>query len=222
MDAVELMRTTPHNFHPSAKGEPWGLQQRSLERLNDLTARAQTTFESGLGESTVVFLANAGRHIAVAPDADEYRAIDSFCQQYGIPTDGFEFHQGVTERVLPSLELPPLDVVLIDGQHAFPVPFLDWFFTADHLRQGGLLFLDDVGIRTGKVLKEFLLAEPEWRLREDLVRSCIFEKTVEGAVTNKWWKQQPWCHPQSAPSSPLERLRMRVRLRARLRGLVQR
>jgi hypothetical protein len=51
--------------------------------------------------------------------------------------------------------LPPLDIVLIDGAHAFPFPFLDWYFTASALKAGGLLVIDDVQIATGTILADF-------------------------------------------------------------------
>src|SRR4051812_7899693 len=136
MDPVALMRRTPHNFHPAAKGEPWALDSQTLERLAAVVPDGATTLETGVGESTVVFLAKAARHIAIGPDEREAEAIRAFFVEHGIPTENFEFHVGISERVLPVLDLPQLDVVLIDGQHAFPAPFLDWFYTADQLRQG--------------------------------------------------------------------------------------
>src|SRR4051812_8746123 len=110
MDPVDLMRRTPHNFHPAAKGEPWGLDSHTLDRLAALVPEGASTLETGVGESTVVFLAKASRHIVIGPDEREAAAIRAFCDEHGISTDNFEFHEGISERVLPTLELPPLDV----------------------------------------------------------------------------------------------------------------
>jgi hypothetical protein len=219
MDPVDLLRRTPHNFHPAAKGEPWALDGDTLDRLAATVPEGASTLETGVGESTVVFLAKSARHIAIGPDEREAAAITAFCDEHGIPTDNFEFHVGISERVLPALELPPLDVVLIDGQHAFPAPFLDWYYTADHLRQGGRLVIDDVWIRTGKTLVDFLAAEPEWELVESGNLSAVFERRAAGPVTGKWWREQPWCHPDPPRARPLAELRNRVRLRTRLKSL---
>jgi hypothetical protein len=194
----------------------------TLERLTELVPVGGTTLETGVGESTVVFLSRSARHIAVAPDRRERDAITAFCSEHDIPVDSFEFLEGTSDRILPSLDLPRLDLVLIDGQHAFPAPFMDWYYTADQLRQGGLVVIDDVPIKTGTVLRDFLAAEPEWRLREETSRVAIFEKLIDGPVTGKWWLQQPWCHPDpDGGRSPMARLRSTVRLRSRLRTLVR-
>jgi hypothetical protein len=87
--------------------------------------------------------------------------------------------------------------VLIDGAHGFPIPFLDWYYTADRLNVGGLLAIDDTEIWTGHVLKMFLMAEPEWKLEADYgPRSVIFRKLQHGGLgRNKW--DQPYVVEQT-------------------------
>jgi hypothetical protein len=220
VDPVELLRSNPHDFHPSSKGEPWTVGNELLRFLADNTPVGATTLETGVGDSTFVFISRSARHIAVGPAAEEAEAVVAFCQEHGIATEGFEFQCGTSDRILPNLSIPELDLVLIDGQHAFPAPFLDWYYTADRLREGGLVAIDDVWIRTGTVLKEFLLAEPEWGLVEDLGRAVVFRRLTAEPVTQKWWLQQPWCHPTKEAASPMLRLRARLHLRTRLKALV--
>jgi hypothetical protein len=82
--------------------------------------------------------------------------------------------------------------LLIDGQHAFPTPFIDWYYTADKLRVGGILIIDDTQLWTGQVLKQFLLEEAEWSLIEEFsARTVIFRKEKDYSH-EKWWGQQPY------------------------------
>jgi hypothetical protein len=222
VDPLTLLRSSPHLFHEKAKGEPWGLRDEALAYLASHLPTDGTTLETGSGESTVVFLARSNLHIAIAPDDDERAAIVAFCERHGIDATRLQFHVGLSERVLPSLDLPALDAVLIDGQHAFPVPFLDWFYTADQLKRGGFVLIDDVQIRTGRVLRQFLRAEPEWRHLTDVGGAAVFEKLVEGPISGKWWRQQPWgaiLYPR--PGADLREqfvhYRNHIRIRTRLR-----
>jgi predicted O-methyltransferase YrrM len=221
VDVVDLLRREPHDFHPAAKGEPWAVQDSTLRFLAGSVRPGSTTLETGVGESTVVFLSLSSRHIAVAPDTRERDAITEFCHKHQVPTTALEFLAGTSDRLLPNLAIPPLDVVLIDGQHAFPAPFLDWYYTADAVVQHGLVVIDDVPIRTGEVLRDFLEAEPEWERVADLGRAVAFRKTVSGPVTGKWWLEQPWCHPQGGGPSFWEVLRHKIRVRSRARALVR-
>ncbi len=66
--------------------------------------------------------------------------------------------------MLPALDLGELDLVLIDGSHSFPQVFIDWFYVQEALKVGGAVIVDDVHVWTGRVLRDFLEAEPEWSL----------------------------------------------------------
>jgi hypothetical protein len=127
-----------------------------------------------------------------------------------------EYHVARSQDVLPTLDLPTLDAVLVDGDHAFPLPFMDWYYTADHVRRGGLMLIDDVELRTGHVMRQFLREEPEWRHLKDVGHTAVFEKLVDGPVTNKWWGQQPWGTRHYATSSDDLKTRLNV-LRTHLR-----
>ena len=41
-----------------------------------------------------------------------------------------------SQDYLPTAELLALDLVLIDGDWSFPVPFIDWYYTPDKLKVG--------------------------------------------------------------------------------------
>jgi hypothetical protein len=92
-----------------------------------------------------------------------------------------------------------LDLVLIDGCHGFPGPFIDWYYAASGLKAGG-------------VLCEFLRAEPDWRVEHDFVsRTAVFRKLRDGDVMREW-TEQPYTvlHSRSSVAArarrPLEHL----------------
>jgi len=222
VDAVELLRTTPYDFHPGSEGQNWGFSAESLTWLSEMIPSGGSTLETGVGDSTAVFLSRANHHIAVGPEQREADAVSQFCGEHGILRADFEFHCGRSEYVLPALELPALDLVLIDGQHAFPAPFIDWFYTAEQVKPNGLVVVDDIQIRPCKVLVDFLSAEPEWQLHDTNGRAVAFQKITNGPVTTKWWLEQPWCNEGETPSNWIDLVRAKVRARTRLRNLQQR
>jgi predicted O-methyltransferase YrrM len=225
-----LLRTEQPKFHGTELGPQtitWGLEESVLEFLLSRLPAGGTTLETGSGLSTVVFVSKSDRHIAIAPDAEERGAIVEFCKGVGLDSGGFEFHAGRSQDVLPSLQLPALDAVLIDGDHAFPAPFLDWYYTADALRAGGLLLVDDVQLHTGHVLRQFLRDEPEWRHVRDIGKTSVFEKLTDARVTDKWWGQQPWAARKHALrgdnlKTRIDVLRVHLRVRTRMRQVVER
>lgn len=125
------------------------------------------------------------------PDLKLINRIQSYCQNNHISYSKVTFKAGISERILPSLELDNLDLVLIDGRHAFPTPFIDWYYTCEKLKVGGMMIVDDTQIWTGTILKEFLLSEPEWELTADLSsKTAVFLKIKE-CTHSKEWLEQP-------------------------------
>jgi hypothetical protein len=107
--------------------------------------------------------------------------------------------------------------VLLDGKHAFPWPAVDWFFTADRLKQGGLMLLDDVQMRSVALIGEFMMADPGWKLVNDFGKTLVFRK-VRDKVLDVAWHMQPWTVSSSASLSPSLYRRVRRRIGRLLRG----
>lgn len=117
--------------------------------------------------------------------------IKEYCQKNQIYSDNIDFHVDISEKVLPSLPVNDLDLVLIDGRHGFPSPFIDWYYTCNKLKIGGMMMIDDTQIWTGAVLKDFLLSEPEWELKADLSsKTAVFVKLKEGSHSKTWSEQR--------------------------------
>lgn len=48
------------------------------------------------------------------------------------------------------------------------------------------MIVDDTQLWTGRILRDFLLLEPEWRLSREFLRTVSFRKVKEGGHLKKW------------------------------------
>ncbi len=188
-----------------------GLLPEALAFIESTVAPGQRTLETGSGLSTIAFALRGAEHTCVVPDAAEPERIHAYCAERAIDASRLTFHIAPSERALPSLDLEPLDVVLIDGSHSFPQVFIDWFYTQTALKVGGTLLVDDVHIWTGKVLRDFLVAEPEWELIERWAGRTVAFRKVREADVAKDWADQPFIWRRTRPAT-LGRMRMALGL----------
>jgi hypothetical protein len=129
------------------------------------------------------FFAERANHVCIVPFA---KARINFVKS--IFLFGFRFEIDFSEKVLPQLEIGELDLLLIDGAHGFPLPFIDWYYGASKLKIGGILIIDDTQVWTGHVLKMFLSGEPEWQLVADYAPRCVvFKKIKDGGFGKNEW-----------------------------------
>jgi predicted O-methyltransferase YrrM len=148
------------------------------------------SLETGCGCSTVVFAMTGARHTVIAPLRSEFDVLREYCAARAISTERVDFVAGPSQTILPGLDTGPLDLVLIDGCHGFPAPYLDWFYTAGALRIGGYLIVDDTWIWSCQILRDFLAAQPEWELVEEYRdRTAVFRKLAHGAELLDWNEQ---------------------------------
>jgi predicted O-methyltransferase YrrM len=190
--------------------------------------RPLRTLETGCGLSTIVFAVRGDEHICITPDGSEPDAVQRYCREQSIDTGNLTFRIDRSERVLPSLEVAPRDLALIDGSHAFPQVFIDYFYIAELLSVGGLMIVDDVHLWTGKVLRDFLDSEPEWHLETEWDgRTAVFRKVAE--MTSRDWFDQPFVLGRSTPwqararmTTSMLRHRDYETLRRYVRGMVAR
>jgi predicted O-methyltransferase YrrM len=175
-------------------GQPisWQLNDDVL-RLIDAEARPDwRTIETGEGISTILFALKGTEHTCVTPNYPAVERIQAYCAEHDLSLDRVRFEVGGSQDVLPRLEATPLDLALVDGGHGFPIPFFDYWYMSQRLRQGGLLIVDDVQLWTGYILKGFLESEPEWSVYRDWSpRTMVFRKEVD-AIPYKEWTMQPY------------------------------
>jgi predicted O-methyltransferase YrrM len=205
MTYEELLRA-PVKIH-AGRTLTWGISREVADLLHTTATAQSVTLETGSGRSTLVLLhAGVARHFAIQPSADEFSAIREFCAANGIAAAPLEAVVARSQDYLPHATLPPLDIVLIDGAHAFPYPFLDWHFTASALKSGGLLIVDDVQIATGAILADFLDAEAGWSRVARTDRFAAFRRGTATLSPSQDWKGQPYL-TRHYPTSRVELIR---------------
>lgn len=166
-----------------------------LRYLEETLPDKARTIETGIGSSTVFFAARSARHIAITASADEVDRLRAYCAERGIDLDHVDLHSEGSQTVLPQLTDSEFDLALIDGGHGFPMPFIDWFYMASHLRVGGRIIIDDVPIWTGTVLRDVLREDPRWRSVATLPRAAVFELLEPFRHTE--WNDQPYVRRKS-------------------------
>jgi len=180
-----------------------GLLEEALRLLDREVRPGSRTLETGSGYSTILFAMKGAEHTCVVPNQAEIDRILAYCDRRAIDASRLTFCVDTSERVLPELDTGRLDLVLIDGSHSFPQVFIDWFYTAEALKVGGHLLVDDVHLWTGRVLRDFLVAEPEWTLVDELGgRTAVIRKVGE-VDPDRLWMDQPYVVKKTRLGAPV-------------------
>jgi len=183
----------------------YGISPAMARFLDASLAPGAVTLETGTGLSTIVILRRGvARHISVTPYAAEFEAVRTYCASVGIPTGAWQPVTASSLDWLPSATLPPLDLVLIDGAHAFPAPFVDWCYTAEPLKVGGLMVVDDLQLVTARILADFLRADERWEEVQRDHRFGVYRKRVHPIRDENDWLAQAWV----AGSNPVAAVRI--------------
>lgn len=196
----------------------WAIQAPVLDWMLQNIPPGSHTLETGCGYSTVILALVSRHHTVISPKSIEHDRIRQWCHTHALPTDHLSFMGDRSQDVLPGLVCDPLDLVLIDGDHSFPAPFIDWYYVADKIKTGGCVAVDDTQLITGKILRDFLLKEEgRWALAAEIGKTAIFRRVSERSVIHGInWMDQPFFEP------PPEKLWIRVgnRVRREVKQLV--
>lgn len=140
----------------------YGLQANVLHWISSQCHTEMTTLETGCGLSTAVFANSGASHTCISPFPSEFERVSSWCKDNGISTHRVTFIGERSDAALPSLESNLIDLALIDGSHAFPQAFVDFYYIALRMNQGGIIIIDDLQLWTGLTLRNFLAKEKGW------------------------------------------------------------
>lgn len=184
-------------FHgrKNAGTQQYAVTSDILKWINNNLQRDSVTLETGCGYSTIVFTLHTKKHYAISPFYQEHDIIKEWCNNNDIPTENTIFIVSASQEIIHSLQFDnALDMVLIDGDHAFPAPFIDWYYTADRIKRGGILIVDDTQLTTCNILHEFLMEEKtRWSCIEQTRKTSIFIKiTSEPVAKGIPWIKQPY------------------------------
>ncbi|MGE0701926.1 MAG: hypothetical protein AB7O57_22700, partial [Hyphomicrobiaceae bacterium] len=74
----------------------------------------------------------------------------------------------------------------------FPFPILDWFYTADRLKRDGLMIIDDVHLKTVRILKDFMDSDPRWDRAAGFDEKSFAYRKLADSVHDVAWHMQPY------------------------------
>jgi hypothetical protein len=194
--------------------ENWMIAPDVLQWIADNIPVGASTLETGCGYTTVLLAAMKARHTVIAPFGIEFEAIKRYCLDHGIPVDTVTYIERPSQDVVPTLPPDPVDLVIIDGDHAFPAPFIDWYYTAERVELGGRVIVDDTQLISCKILRDFLAMEVDrWAIEATMGKTTIFRRiTSEPVVKGLWWGLQPFSRQPVEPERTfLEKVARKLR-----------
>src|SRR4030042_738501 len=170
----------------------YGIESDVLSFIAETIHEGSLTLETGAGCSTLVFAIRGAEHIAITPSQTEITLITQYASQKGISLEKVHFVQESSDHFLPHYEAEGLDLVLLDGKHAFPWPILDWFFTADKLRLGGVMVIDDAQMHSVAMLAGFMRVDPGWQLVRNFSNKTLAFRKSRASIHDVAWHMQPF------------------------------
>lgn len=178
-------------FHADGT-KSWESAPETLAWIADNVRPGQATVETGSGASTIAFIRAGARHTAISPAPDEHDRIRAFCAAEGLPLTQVRFLPESSDDALPRLVATGerVQVALVDGKHAFPLPAVDYHYLERMLEVGGALILDDAPIRSVKVVHRFLESSAAWRPEAVLDDRTVLYRKVEDAPAREDWPEQ--------------------------------
>ncbi len=192
-ETLEKIYQLPATFHKvGILGEP------VLRAITDYAAEMdiRQTAETGSGQSTLLFSNISPSHKVFALDmvgGADTQSISAVQQSELLETGSTEYIIGPTQTTLPAYRFTSqLDIVLLDGPHAYPFPELEYYYLYPHLRQGGLLVIDDIHIPS--IANMFsILCEDDMFVLENVIYATGFLRRTSAPVfppdQDNWWLQ---------------------------------
>ena len=141
--------------------------------------------------STLLFSRWASQHVCIVGSGSQVDALRAHAEQRQIDLSSVRFEIGSSDQVLPSLQLENVDLYLVDGGHGFPHPVIDWYYGALLMRDGGIVIIDDIQLRSVRdYLVVFLEKDPRWvRLAGDH-KWVAYRKQGTFSVREEWTEQK--------------------------------
>jgi predicted O-methyltransferase YrrM len=155
----------------------------------------------------------------VTPAQEEADRLLAYCADHDIDTGSLTFEIGCSDEVLPRLPHETLDLVLIDGNHGFPTPMLDWYYAGSLLRAGGLLVIDDIPLPAVAHLCAFIDRDPRWSNDRRTEKWSAYRRATGASLRQDWFEQPFYTAPPARglaalPTRVLGRVRRSLRRQA--------
>ena len=172
----------------------------------------QASAEAGCGGSTILLSHASNRHTAFALDGED-RTVTELSEHSDLKRGIVTFVEGESKTTLPAHKFESkLDLVLLDGPHAYPLPQIEFAYLFPMIRVGGWMVIDDIQIPSVHELFRFLKSDPSLRLEEIAVRTAFFRRVSAVDSGPDGWALQ------GINRQPILRYCWRDRIRGFLRG----
>lgn len=167
----------------------WSTDESCYRFIASVATPAMRSLETGSGVSTALLTALGTEHICVTPAAEEAEQLRAYFVEKGINGDRTRFIIEPSHVALPRLS-DPVDLVLIDGAHGYPMPIIDWFYAGSLLRRGGTLIVDDISLPAVIPLLDFIDPDPRWEPLQRTENWAAFRRLAEGPLVEGQWDQR--------------------------------
>lgn len=182
-----------HSWDNGATWNTGGFCREIFEAIRPFVAGRSDILETGAGNSTIFFLLHQPRRlVSIAPEADLFERIHSYCDLHGVDRSRAEAHVERSDWMLPRLvadQDQQFDFILIDGGHGWPVVFVDFCYATAMLRQGGILAIDDTQFHSVKELGRLLMRQPEFEFVTQQSKTALFRKVTDARALPEWVAQ---------------------------------
>ncbi len=150
------------------------------------------SLETGSGVTTLLFSHLSDDHVVFALDGGS-GSIQNVKTSPFFNAASTSFVEGPTQKTLPLYRARHrLQAALLDGPHAFPFPFLEYYYVYPLLEERALLVIDDIHIRSVHDLYMFLRGDDMFDLLEVIERTAFFRRTcapIFDPLSDGWWLQ---------------------------------
>jgi hypothetical protein len=182
---IQRVLQDPPPVHSTSATGVWSTSTSAYELMAEHCGPGSRTLETGLGVSTVLFAGWGTEHTCVVHRQQEVYHVRKHMDRLGIADGHVQFHVGSSDIVLPNLDLADVDLVLIDGSHAFPLPIIDWYYAAGALKRGGVLVLDDTHMEAVRLgLTTFLAKDPRWATIAKTLKWRAYRRLSQGPLSD--------------------------------------
>ena len=187
-------------LHTWDSGKTWdlgGFVELDLIWLLDICSKFENPriIETGAGLYTIAFLLSCPSAVlSIAPDSDLRNRIYAFLKESNISKKKLNFLVARSEEFLPRLSVrKKFQIGLIDGNHGWPIPFIDFYYMNRVLDQGAILILNDLHLHSVGELARFLSRQDQWEVFGGAPnqRTIAFTKRTIGFGMGDW-SDQPY------------------------------